>query len=88
MDRIIEIKCESNNYAPLDAFNELQGNLKDLNELNFNKLKLSILNYGFVAPLFVWKDNKNKLWILDAHQRCRVLKHLRDVDGYDIPNLP
>lgn len=90
MDNIKEIKinCDAKNYANLDDFNELQGNLKDLTELNFNKLKLSILKYGFIAPLFAYKDNKGKLWIMDAHQRVRVLKHLRDVDGYLVPKLP
>ena len=84
----IKINCDSANYFALDEFNELQGNLKDLSEINFNKLKLSILEYGFTFPYFAWKDNKGKLWILDAHQRTRVLKHLRDIDGYIIPKLP
>ena len=84
----IKISCDAKHYASLDDFHELQGNLKDLTELNFNKLKLSILKYGFIAPLFAFKDNKGKLFIMDAHQRVRVLKHLRDVDEYIVPQLP
>jgi hypothetical protein len=84
----IKINCDAKHYASLDDFHELQGNLKDLTELNFNKLKLSILKYGFIAPLFAYKDTKGKLFIMDAHQRVRVLKHLRDVDEYIVPQLP
>ena len=88
MIKEIRITCDASHYFSLNEFNELQGDLKELDELRFNKLKLSILKYGFAFPYFAWKDSKGKLWIIDAHQRTRVLKHLRDVDGYLIPKLP
>lgn len=82
----VEIKCDSKNYIELSKFKELQGNLKDLTEANYNKLKESILKYGFISPFFSWFDGKT-YWILDAHQRYRVLTNL-EKDGYDIPKLP
>jgi len=90
MENIKEIKinCESNNYFELDSFNDLQGNLKSLSDENFDKLKKSIVERGFAFPYFAWRDSKKKLWILDAHQRTKVLKHLRDVENYIIPKLP
>jgi hypothetical protein len=84
----IRITCDGSHYGNLDEFNEFQGNLKELSELNLNKAKLSILTHGFTVPMNCWLDGKKKLWILDGHQRTRVLRHLRDVDGYIIPKLP
>ena len=47
------------------------------------KLKASILRYGWVAPVFVW--NKNE--ILDGHGRLLVLGELLK-EGYTIGDLP
>lgn len=52
---------------------DLQGDLKDLNELNYDKLKKSLLETGLLAPLALWEDKKDhKLYIVDGHQRKRV----------------
>lgn len=46
----------------------LQGNLKNLTEENYQKLKNSILKFGFFVPIFMWND-----YILDGHGRQRVM---------------
>ena len=51
---------------------DFQGNLKDLTEKHYNKLKKSI-GKQFDFPFFVWKDAENNHWIFDGHQRHRVL---------------
>jgi hypothetical protein len=51
---------------------DFQGNLKDLTEKHYNKLKKS-LGKQFDFPFFVWKDSQNNHWIFDGHQRHRVL---------------
>jgi DNA modification methylase len=79
--------------------NPIQGNLKDLKTENYEKLKASILEHGFVIPAFLWKPNKNEdciidgesfsikkgsFYNLDSHQRVRVLiKEL--AKPYEIP---
>lgn len=50
-----------------------QGNLKDLTEKNYNKLKNTIINRGFSVPVYVWEDSKGVKHLLDGHQRQRVL---------------
>jgi hypothetical protein len=50
-----------------------QGDLKDLSEKNYNKLKNVILNRGFSYPVYVWEDKDGLLHLLDGHQRQRVL---------------
>ena len=46
----------------------LQGNLKTLSEDNYNKLKNSIIKFGFFVPIFMWNG-----YVLDGHGRQRVM---------------
>jgi 16S rRNA G966 N2-methylase RsmD len=82
----IKINCTGTELITLDKFIELQGNLKTLSKENYNKLKNSILKYGFSFPVFCWLNN-NKHYILDAHQRINTLKELQK-EGYEVPALP
>ena len=82
----IKINCTGTENISLDKFTELQGNLKDLSKVNYEKLKNSILKYGFSFPVFAWKD-KNKYYVIDAHQRLKTLKELQK-ENYIIPDLP
>jgi DNA modification methylase len=50
-----------------------QGDLKDLTEVNYNKLKNVIERRGFSYPVYVWEDKNQILHLLDGHQRQRVL---------------
>ena len=78
-----------NNLKTIDFKNlkPLQGDLKrEITDEAKIKLKNSILKYGFFVPVFVWKNN-GKNYILDAHQRQKVLLEL-EVDGYEIPEIP
>lgn len=54
---------------------DLQGNLKDLDEKNYAKLKNSLETEGFIFPLFVWQHPVTELWYsFDGHQRLRVIQ--------------
>lgn len=50
-----------------------QGDLKDLTEKNYNKLKNVILNRGFSVPVYIWENEEGIKYLLDGHQRQRVL---------------
>ena len=50
-----------------------QGDLKDLTEKNYNKLKNTIDKRGFSVPVYVWENDKGIKHLLDGHQRQRVL---------------
>jgi hypothetical protein len=82
----IKINCKGAVNICLEELTQLQGDLKELSESNFRKLKTSILKNGITFPLFVWQDNGSN-FILDGTQRDRVLRKLA-VDGYNIPALP
>lgn len=83
----LEIRKQEFEYIDYKEFNDLQGKLKELSELNYKKLRESILKYKFSFPVFAWRDSKSKIWIMDAHQRIKVIAIL-DNEGYIIPKLP
>jgi hypothetical protein len=84
--KTISIKCESNDLKNIAELTELQGNLKERNDVDFDKIKLSIIKYGFSFPFFYTPlDGKN--YILDGHGRFNTLCKMQK-DGYIIPDLP
>lgn len=56
---------------PIDALSSFQGKLKHLTTANYAKLKRSIEEKGYIAPIFVWQGK-----ILDGHQRLFVLRDM------------
>jgi hypothetical protein len=68
------------NKLPTLPINDLiptQGNLKDLSEKNYNKLKASIEKHGFNYPIATWVDTSGKepkYYLIDGHQRKRVIE--------------
>ena len=84
--KTIKITCEGTDYVDYKSLTPFQGHLKTLSEDNLEKLKASIIKYGFTVPAFIWQSGKKK-YILDAHQRQLALESLFE-DGYIIPNIP
>jgi hypothetical protein len=84
--KTIKINCESNKYLNLEELNSFQGDLKDLMEIDYQRLKKDIITNGFVDPFNVWFYD-SKWFILDGHQRVRVLTKMKS-EGYTIPELP
>src|SRR5258705_11039176 len=82
----VQIRCTAAVNIDLAKLTPLQGELKELSDANFEKLKQSILKHGITFPFFIWQsDGEN--YILDGTQRDRVLKRMSD-EGYEIPLLP
>ena len=82
MDKEIKITCKGSAYVPLDTLQNFQGNLKTLEKSALEKLKRSLLKYGFAFPVFTWGKD-----ILDGHQRIFALKELIK-SGHTIGNIP
>lgn len=82
----IEIKCTGTDIVPFRQLKDFQGDLKTITDDNLEKLKNSIINNGFCAPVFVWK-HKDKNYLIDGHQRLKALNNLF-ADGYIIPDIP
>lgn len=82
----VRVTCQGAGLLKLGDIKPFQGNLKDLPEENYEKLRDAILKHGFSFPFFIWKDG-DKNYCLDGHQRDKVLRRMRK-DGYTIPELP
>src|SRR6267142_106376 len=82
----VQIRCAAAVNIVLAKLTPLQGELKELSDVNFEKLKQSILKHGITFPFFIWQS-EGKNYILDGTQRDRVLKRMSD-EGYEIPLLP
>lgn len=74
----IEVTCKNTKLMSIEQLEKFQGKLKAIDEDSFNKLKKSIINYGFSFPIFVWGQK-----ILDGHQRLAALTKLMS-DGYQL----
>ena len=83
-------KLPTIDYRTLNAF---QGDLKELKEVEYRKLKLNLFGDGvipqneFFVPLMVWIEPKTKKpYILDGHQRVNVIKSCNG-EPYELPYL-
>lgn len=83
--KTISVKCDTKDTLNIAEMTELQENLKARNDVDYDKIKLSIIKYGFSFPFFVWKSDKN--YILDGHGRFETLCRMQK-DGYLIPDVP
>jgi len=83
----IEIKCRGAESISFDKLLPLQGTLKDLSCENYTKLRREILELGFSEPFSVWKNDK-KTYLLNGHQRHRVIKKMIEEEGFTCPDLP
>ena len=86
-DKIIPIMCGQGlrtvSYRSLVPF---QGSLKEMSQDSANKLRASILKYGWRFPVYVWRDGETD-YIHDGHGRLNVLKSLI-AEGYMIDKIP
>tara|TARA_R110002126_G_C10430917_1_gene498147 strand:+ start:102 stop:860 length:759 start_codon:yes stop_codon:yes gene_type:complete len=78
----INITCEGHSKLWPSTLVPFQGNLKDLTDANFKKLRGEILRLGFSEPLSVWQhDGIN--YVINGHQRLRVITRMLE-DGYEL----
>lgn len=78
----IPITCKVTEYETLERIQTFQGNLKSTDKQRIEKIKASVLKYGFSFPVFIWG-----LKILDGHQRLTAIKELIE-DGHEIDAVP
>lgn len=86
MDKTLRIACEALAVADLDSFIEFQGELKVLLEPEKKALRAQIETQGYSFAAHCWRHD-GKLFLLDGHQRMRVIRSMRE-DGWVIPPLP
>lgn len=66
---------------------ELQGDLKTLEQSNYERLRNSLRSQGQLAPFFIWQNPETKKYFLvDGHQRKKVLV-LEKATPYERPYI-
>jgi hypothetical protein len=80
------IACRGADTLPIDAIEEFQGNLKKRTKREISQIILSIVNYGFSFPFFVWVDAGHNR-CLDGHGRIQAICEMRR-RGADLPCFP
>lgn len=83
-DLIVDVK--EMRWVEIETLKEFQGNLKDLVDDNYKKLKKDILALGFSEAITVW-DDQGTLKIMNGHQRFRTLMRMKE-EGHGIPQIP
>jgi len=79
--KVINVTCKGSRKVPRKELESFQGNLVELKQENFDKLRRLIISKGFRFPVYVWGSK-----IIDGHQRLFVLKHLVENEGYQFPH--
>jgi hypothetical protein len=85
---MLELKVHNPNNLPLIDYRTivpLQGELKELNQDNYDRLLNSLKENGFFVPFFLWAYD-GKHYAVDGHQRTAVLTN-EDAQPYELPYL-
>lgn len=87
MTESIRIAYKPSAPVPISKLNALQGDLKELSDENYQKLKKEIIETGFAFSPHVWIDKNGKHWLVDGHQRIAALRRMEE-EGFKIPKIP
>ncbi len=90
MEKVIRINCEGASTLPYEQLTIIQGDLKSLDEKNYNRLRNHIEKDGFCDPVRVWRGTekyKGKNCLLDGTQRYRVIGKMLE-EGWQCPPIP
>ena len=85
--KTISIKCETKETLNIAEMKVFQGALKERTDVDYDKIKLSIIKFGFSFPFFLWKDKDGNNYLIDGTGRFETLCKMQK-DGYLIPDLP
>ena len=71
-DGVLKVVCdpdERHRRVPMTTLQAFQGALKTLDDVHYDRLRTSLIEEGFAAPVFVWHKHDK---VLDGHQRLIV----------------
>lgn len=86
MGKVIKIKCEYDKLILLEDLFSIQENLKVKHDIK--RLKESIVNNGFIFPIYVWLDfSDNRYKLIDGYHRKLACQELVK-EGNAIFSLP
>jgi len=83
----IEIKCTYTELVHFNDLHALQGGLKIREDRDIDQIKNSIIEHGFLFPLFIWQSPENRKHIIAGHGRLQAVAELRQ-EGFTFDYLP
>ena len=83
---MIKVNCKTADTLELSQITEFQGNLKNREDSDYEKIIKSIKKHGFSFPFYIWKKGKIN-YCLDGHGRYGALQRLV-AGGEKLPPLP
>ena len=86
-NKTIVIAAEGALAVPFQSLEPFQDNIKRIEKEQYEKLRKSIIEQGFSFAVHVWQHEGHN-YIIDGHQRMFVLKHMHEVEGWEIPDIP
>jgi hypothetical protein len=82
----LRIACRGAGVLNYRSLKDFQGNLKNLLIENYDKLRAH-LESGYAFPVIVWVSPDGDNFIIDGHQRVKVIRKMA-AEGWVIPPLP
>jgi len=71
-DGVLKVVCDPEKRlkrVPIATLQTFQGTLKTLDDVQYDRLRASLIEEGFAAPVFTWHAHDR---VLDGHQRLLV----------------
>ena len=88
MSKLIKNNVALDNQVSADEFLSWEfNNLKEAQGRDVSELINSIKTYGFAAPVFIWKDKKNDVYVMDGTGRSLAVTQMI-ADGYEFESIP
>lgn len=84
--KVVRITCQGAIALSIHNLKEFQGDLKELLEEDYLRLKSEIVEEGFSFAVQVWQNDGNN-WVMDGHQRLRTVIRM-EIEGWTIPDVP
>lgn len=83
----IKIACTGATTIPIEKLIDFQGELKELSNQDYLRLREQIVSQGFSEPVSVWLHDGHH-YILNGHQRVKTVKRLIEDEGATIGPIP
>lgn len=89
MSKLIKNNVALDNNVSVDEFLSWEfNNLKEAQGRDVTELINSIKEFGFAAPVFIWKDrNKEDVYVMDGTGRSLAVTQMI-ADGYEFESIP
>jgi len=83
----IRITVDTKDHIPHAKLEPFQNDMKSLGKDEYEKLRKNIIDNGFGFVVHAWKE-KDKVYIIDGHQRVRTVAQMEKIEKFQIPPLP